>query len=347
MEELVLNEAGRTLVARHRRWWSGEAMLIAFDHSPPLGDLWVPLVDGTDASADMALTPEHLDADRLAGPQLTPGPLEIDGDFFRVACPYSRIPWVEAIVGCRIEALIKAGSMRAVPFVKGWRDWRGAEAHHSEAWRRLLLSLTDDLVARTAGRQAVTTTLMRGPSDLAEAVLGPELTCFSIFDHPAELRMFLSEVTDTFIRLQSDQLARCRPVAGGYVSLFGIWAPGTVVRTQTDASAFLSPKHYAEWFLPEDVRICESVDTSIIHLHSCSMHTVDDLLPLERPHAIQVTLETEPSGPPLVDLVPIFRRILDAKPLLIQGYLSKAQLAMLLDQLPHGGLAITARDTPW
>ena len=76
----------------------------------------------------------------------------------------------------------------------------------------------------------------------------------------------------------------------GYVNPFGIWAPGTVVRTQCDATAFLSAGHYAEWYLPYDERICEAVDYSIIHLHSCSLHTVDVLLEVERPHAIQVTL---------------------------------------------------------
>jgi len=347
MKPLKLDDAGRTLIERHRRWWSGEALLLTFDHSAALGDLWVPLADGTDASEDLPLMPDLLDFDRLAGPRLTPGLLATDGDFFRIECADSRIPWVEAVVGGPIEALIQAGSMRSVPFVEKWADWQGAAAHHSEAWRALLLALTEELVARAAGRHAVTTTLMRGPCDLAEAALGPELTCFSIYDHPSELRKFLGQVTDTFIELLHAQLVRCRPVADGYVSLFGIWAPGTVARTQCDAAAFLSARHYAEWFLPENVRICESVDTSIIHLHSCSMHVVDDLLALERPHAIQVTLEMEPSGPPLVDLVPVFRRILDVKPLLVQGYLSEPQLAMLLDELPHGGLAITARDTPW
>ena len=120
-----------------------------------------------------------------------------------------------------------------------------------------------------------------------------------------------------------------------------------MVRTQCDASAFLSADHYAEVFLPHDVRICESVDYSFVHLHSCSSHTVGPLLDIELPHAIQVTLEAEPSGPPLEALVPIFRKILAVKPLLIEGHLSNDEVSWLLDVLPAGGLAITARRIAW
>jgi len=171
--------------------------------------------------------------------------------------------------------------------------------------------------------------------------------CFSIYDHPDALRGFLEGVTDVSIKVLHALLARIPPVAGGYVSPFGIWAPGTVVRTQCDASAFLSAEHYAAVFLPHDVRICESVDYSFIHLHSCSLHTVDALLEVEPPHAIQVTLEAAPSGPPLATLVPIFRRILAVKPLLIEGHLSDDEVSWLLDTLPVGGLAITARRIAW
>jgi hypothetical protein len=168
-----------------------------------------------------------------------------------------------------------------------------------------------------------------------------------MYDHPLELRSFLEEATHTFIEILAAQIALTPSVQGGYVNPFGVWAPGTVVRTQCDASVFLSPRHYAEWYLPYDVEICEAVDYSIIHLHSCSLHTVDALLEVERPHAIQITLETEPSGPPLEEIVPIFRKILGVKPLILDGPLSEEQAKGLLDTLPPDGLCIIARQSEW
>ncbi|MCU0521708.1 MAG: hypothetical protein MUF84_13585, partial [Anaerolineae bacterium] len=71
------------------------------------------------------------------------------------------------------------------------------------------------------------------------------------------------------------------------------------------------------------------------------------LLETPLPHAIQVILEEGPNVPTLQALVPIFRRVLEAKPLLIEGKLTDDELAWLLEVLPPAGLAITARRQSW
>ncbi len=345
MVQITLDRAGSALLERHAAWWAREASLITRAPGAPLGHLWLPLADGSEAQADLDVQPEMLDLERLVGEPLPSGPLETRGDLFRTDSPYVRVPWVEAILGTPIRATIQGGSMRTMAFVEDWAVWESSSPHFDEAWFDLLVRMTELLVARSGGRYAVAQTLMRGPSDLAEAVLGPELMSFSIYDHPDALRRFLDEVTGTFIEILRAQLARIPPVEGGYVTPFGIWAPGTVVRTQCDATAFLSGAHYAEWFLPYDVRISEAVDYSIIHLHSVSLHTVDALLSVERPHAIQVTLEDP--GPSLEEMAPTFRKVLEHKPLLLEGPLSEEEVTWLRAQLPTGGLAIRARDSGW
>ena len=237
--------------------------------------------------------------------------------------------------------------MRTEAFVGSWHDWFGRPVRRNTEWLDLLITMTQLLVERAACRQAVAPTLMRGPCDLAEAVLGPELMCLSMYDHLAELREFLEETTSTFVDILRAQLEVIPTIAGGYVNPFGIWAPGTVVRTQCDASAILSPKHYADWYLPWDERICEAFDFSIIHLHSVSLHTVEPLLSVERPQAIQVTLETTPGAPTIEEMMPTFRQILDSKCLVIDGQLSTEEVSRLRSNLPHGGLCIIARQESW
>jgi Uroporphyrinogen decarboxylase (URO-D) len=343
----ILDSRGQALVARHADWWQRKASLLTFVPGTPLGDLWLPLADGTLATRDMDVSPGLLDVDRLAGSKLSASPLEVHGDLFRVADPYGKVPWVEAVLGSPVRATIRGGSMRTHAAVKSWDGWQQLADHREEDWLDLLYHLTELLVEHSGGRYAVVQPTMRGPSDLAEALLGPNLMCLSMYDHPDELHAFLSRVTATFIEMLHGLLARIPLVESGYVSAFGIWAPGTVVRTQCDATAFLSARHYAEWFLPYDVAICEHVDYSFIHLHSCSLHIVDTLLDVKRPMAIQVTLEAEPKAPSLQKLVPIFRKILDRKPLLLEGQLTEAQVHWLQEQLPNGGLAITARQSEW
>jgi hypothetical protein len=345
--KIDLSEAGRSLAQRHADWWRRRGTLVTYVKGEPLGDLWLPLANGTVATGDLDVTPELLDLDQLAGQKLEPGPLELEGDLFRTATPYVRVPWVEAVLGTPIRATIQGGSMRTLAFVEDWSDWENRSVKRDEDWFDLLKRLTEMMAERSGGRYALVHTLMRGPSDLAEAVLGPELMSFSMYDHPRALRRFLEEATETFIEVLKQQEARIPPVAGGYVNPFGIWAPGTVVRTQCDATAFLSAGHYAEWYLPYDVEICEAVDYSIIHLHSCSLHTADVLLEVERPHAVQVTLETEPSGPPLRDILPVFRKILGGKPLILDGPLTEEEVRWLRDELPPDGLCIIARESGW
>jgi hypothetical protein len=347
MTSIVLDTAGESLRQRHAEWWQRKSTLLTRVQGAPLGDLWLPLTDGTDAVEDMDLRPDMLDVNRLAGEMQPPGALEIHGDLFRVADPYGRVPWVEAILGTPIRATIVGGSMRTHAFVDDLATWELTSQHFDADWYELLLRLARLLADRSNGNFAVVQPTMRGPSDLAEAVLGPVLMSYAMYDDPPALHRFLEQVTDKFITILHSLLSCVPTVKDGYLSPFGIWAPGTVVRTQCDATAFLSARQYAQWFLPYDLHICKSVDYSFIHLHSCSMHTVDALLQQEHPHAIQVTLEAELKNPSLQQLAPVFRRILSVKPFLLDGKLTTDQVSWLLDNLPTGGLAITARQNDW
>ncbi len=339
----ILDETGASLLSRHSDWWRRKGTLIANPQVSQLGRLWLPLTDGTVADEDVDLTPEMVDVERIVGPDLGPGPIQTVGDQLAHSDPYMPIPWVEAILGAPIRTTIQGGSMRARDHIESWDDWDFDAPHFHEGWFDLLMRFVDLLAERRGGKHAIAQTLMRGPSDLAEAVLGPEMMCYSMYDHPAELRRFLDTATELFIKVLHAQLDRIPPIDGGYVNPFGIWSPGTVVRNQCDATAFLSPDHYAEWFLPYDLQIWRSVDFSIQHIHSNSLHTVDVLLGQELPHCIQVTLDIQPAGPPVEKILPVLRRILAAKPLILEGWLTEEEVRLVRAELPADGLSMTVR----
>ena len=350
---ITLDENGKALQQRHADWWQRKTSLLTVFKGASLGGLWLPLADGSLAQEDLDLEPGMLDYDCLAGDPQPPGPLEMTQDLFRGRDPYGKVPWVEAILGAPVRATVQSGGMRAPAAVQDWSGWQRQPDHFNEAWFNALLKLTRMLVNRSGGTFAVTQPTMRGPSDLAEALLGPNLMSYSMYDHPQELQGFIDAATDTFIKILHALLEIIPPIAGGtalpdgYLSPYGIWAPGTVVRTQCDASAFLSARHYSQWYLAYDLKICRSVDFSFMHVHSVSLHTIDAMLAQEHPHAFEVTLEARPKGPSLEQMLPIFRRILEVKPLLLVGKLSPDEVKWLQDKLPEGGLAITARQEEW
>ncbi len=332
------------LAARHGAWWQRRGLLVGRIPQTPLGDLWLPLADGTVAEHDLDLQPEMLDLDRLAGEALAPGPVARHGDLFDVRSPFMRVPWVEAIMGCPIRVTIRGGSMRSQAFVHDWAEWPAHAGQLDARWLGPLEELTRLLVARSGGRYAVAHTLMRGPSDLAEAALGPEMTCLAMYDRPRELQRFLQDAADAFLAVWRAQQSLIPPLWGGWVNWFGIWAPGSVVRTQCDASAFLSPKQYARDFLSHDARIAQAADYAIIHLHSGCLHVAPAICQEERPQAIQVSLDPVPFAPPVSELLEPLARILEHKPLVIDGVLSDDEVQMLLERLPHDGLCIIQRD---
>ena len=331
------------LLARHAAWWEGRARLIARPYEPELASLWLPLADGSVAQADINLTPKSLDLDRLADPPRDSLATATGGDLVPARLPYIRLPWMEAIAGCQIRALIRAGSMRTRPVLSDWGDLECLPDRRRNGWLDALLDLIQRMVAAAPEGEAVAHTLMRGPADIAEAMVGAEHLCLAIYDQPEELSALLAYTTELFEEVWREQAARIPRLAGGSVNWYGIWAPGTTVRTQCDASALTSPKLYADRLAPWDRRTAQVAQFSIMHLHSGSLHVIDTLLQGSYPTALQVSLDPPPSAPHWRALLPTFAKMLDHKPLLLDGFLDAEEVDAIQQALPQDGLAVIGR----
>jgi hypothetical protein len=101
----------------------------------------------------------------------------------------------------------------------------------------------------------------------------------------------------------------------------------------------LSPDLYRTQIAPQYRRIFEAFRASIIHVHSGSLHIVDELLSEPRLTAIQVSRDW-PAGPQIDELIPIFQKILTVKPLVITGPVSRRDLDSLKDRLSSRGLCL-------
>ena len=328
-----------SLLARHRAFWERtpvERPLLDVVRARPQ-----PEIKYTQLTPEMLVPGAYVDATLLARRSAS----LVQGDFFRAVGPYSRVPWMEAIVGCpiRVEESGDAGMWpRPRPFE--WSQVSSVRPAPDNPWLAKLLEYTRELVAAWDGTYLVCPTLMRGPVDMASAILGDIRMGLAFHDYPSELSALLAACADTIVQVAHAQADLIPPYHGGYCSLYGIWAPGRTHRVQTDSSSQLSPRTYREHILPHDRRVMGAFHYASMDLHSGgTFHLAEELLDVPSLKAISISIDPYESAPRISQLVPGFARILERKSLILNGPMKEAELRLLLDSLPPTGLAIRAR----
>lgn len=265
---------------------------------------------------------------------------EVAGDQFWVATPFWGIPWMEAIVGCPIR--ISGESIWAEPFVEDLRSLQDIALSGENAWLQKLLEFTKRLVERSKGRYPVSTPIMRGPSDIVAAMRGSERFMLDLYDHPDEVRRLAEICADIWIRVAGAQLNLIPPFHGGYCSgNRQIWAPGICIETQEDASRMISPNLYRRFFLSSDRRIVSSFDFAFIHLHSNSLHILDELLGIPQLAAIEITIDV--TGPSPMELIPVIGKVQKQKPVIVHGKISLGEMKEMVHSLSSAGLCLISR----
>ncbi len=337
-----MNDDGlQDLLVRHEAFWQrqGDTALMSVSAHRPLEERGgIPLADGTRSADGRLITPELLDPSRFYGDSSI-GDV-VNGDFMAGQSPPGMC-WTEAAFGCPVR--IVTGGPWAEPCVEDWRDGRALEP--DRAWIDKLGAFVEYLVERADGHHAITQPLFRGPVDMMFAGLGHEEACMAVKTEPDISDRILDGCAELFNHIATMRLARTPEFESGYLSGYGIWAPGTVVRTQVDNASMLSPETYRERILPFDRKVFAAFDFALIHLHSCCLHIIDDLVQEKDLDCIQVSIDY-PGGPLAADVMPQLQRILEHKPLIVTGPVYQAELDELKKLRPAGGLCLNVQVVP-
>jgi len=268
----------------------------------------------------------------------------VQGDLLHTECAFSRIPWMEAIVGCPIHS----GADEAMwpgpvlgPNYEGIDDIVPSE---DNPWLCKLLDLTRALVEANDGSYLVTHTLMRGPVDMLSALMGDVRMGLALYDDPALIAEILARATEAFVQVARAQYGLLPSYEGGWSPwTYSLWAPGTVIRLQSDSASQLSPAMYAAQILPHDRAIVGAFDYSILDLHSAgTLHLLPVLLEVEELSAVSVTLDPYESAPTVEALIPTLETILERKSVSLYGQMTMEELEALERALPTGCLAVNA-----
>ena len=178
--------------------------------------------------------------------------LAVDDDFFYVGSAYWGIPWLEAILGCPVS--LAAANCRAEAFLSDPADFAGCDADlDADPWLAALLRFNEELVRFADGRFPVCPPLLRGPGDVASAMLGGTEFVTGFIDRPDAMKRLLDDVARTRVAVLG-RLHAILPAwhethaAGGYPSR--VWCRRTVAYYQEDSAALLNPRLFREFLLP-------------------------------------------------------------------------------------------------
>ena len=351
----------RALLDRHAAFWrrgEGSFLRVTTQYQPSL-PVGLPQADGRTIYSAEVVTPdmvrpdlliheaERVDLSQSGGLQLLQSQYLAyvgHGDAPPRALPFTKIPWLEAMVGCPIT--MTEGHIWSEPYTGDPHELltHRLDLTHN-AWFQLYLEFLRLLPARLGDRFLISAnTLLRGTCDLVAAILGVQGAGIGWLDDPPFMARLLAFCTDANLQVIEAGYRALPPFRGGYLASWEIWGPAPIVSTQADHSSLLSAKIYEEQILRFDLQVARACPLCIFHLHSNGLHVAPALM--ERPEisAIEVVFDPYPTGKRKAWEVAMLQRIQQHKPLILNAvFPSYAECEWLLSQLDRRGLLFNAR----
>ncbi|MBN2357478.1 hypothetical protein JXO59_15300 [candidate division KSB1 bacterium] len=290
------------------------------------------------------------------------GKLDDSDDWLATLEPLPFFPWCEAAAGCAVKYTGKNfWSSRTIDDLS---DERLAELVHRfrDRLKSLRESLTDriekppraaatwpekygdfiDYLTEYFGdRHPIGQTILRGPLDIAAAVMGEEAMILQMFQQPSLMTEFLELAGELFMLFIDVQTRYMHSFAGGFViGTYYVWTPARNIRMQEDAMALLSPDMYRRFAHPVDCAIAAAAGWTLFHIHAAGLHHLDALLLNDGINIFQVSKD---EGVELSAILPQLLKIQRAqKCLLLKGRLNRDDLHLIKSNLHPAGLGLQA-----
>ena len=262
---------------------------------------------------------------------------ELPGDLIQRFTPGFGVPWMEAIAGCRVVA--RRGSLSAEPSLADYANRPAVRFDRDNPWFAQI-----DRVYPCDGR--VVRRPVSGGGSAASWAVG-----YSGGDADAGANVPRSERmprrcvhADGRVDGSVDQgwpggTRRDSAVPWRPQRQDGHLGAGPAITLQNDLSKRVSAEAYWRHVLPWDREIVANFPYTEFHMHAAQHHQVDNILELDQLTAIEFTLEHTIGGPPLQEMLPVARRILQSKPLLL-ATLDLESADRCMRELPATGLCI-------
>lgn len=262
--------------------------------------------------------------------------LEIGQDAFWTAAPFTAIPWMEAILGCKIRA--SEASFTSEPWLNDLSEIDQVKLDEdNNPWFAKYLEFVAKLTKHAHGRYPVGQPIMRGMSDIMGALRGQTNLVFDFVDNPEKITQLGQKIVNIFLKVIQRHREHTSSFHDGYaIGFYHLWCPGPCIWFQEDLAALISPALYRKYLFELNAKICWGYDYSLCHIHPTSFFILDDLLQIEALKTIEINKDI--GGPSIKDMLPEFKKVLQQKRLVIWGDLDEDELDLILHELPYEGL---------
>lgn len=189
----------------------------------------------------------------------------------------------------------------------------------------------------------ISPTVLRGPSDVLTAMRGMEGSFLDLCENPGAVATAAARVNHLLIKAVDLHYSLFQRKLGSFAHIFGYWAPGKTVVIQEDVTGMCSPAMYRDVFMQCNAEMVDHLGKYVMfQLHSTGCKHYKHVLSTPGIAGLQVAMET--IGPSLLDLVPVFREILEKSRLMLMVCAGFEQLPEALRKLPSEGLFLTIPD---
>jgi hypothetical protein len=262
-------------------------------------------------------------------------------DFLAFSAPWRGVPWLEACCGCQVQ--YAEGSLAPVHFVEAAEDWAALPIPAPNRWFDRMRSETERLQAQQPADCWISPSILRGTSDVVSAMRGLKEFYLDLHDNPQAVADAAGRVNALMIKVLDMHFATVPPKLGGYGHIFGYWAPGKTIAIQQDVMGMCSPNTYRDIFMQNDAEVVRHLGEHVIfHLHSTGHKHYKHVLDIPGIGGIEMVLES--IGPTPLDLVPVFREILEKSRLMLHVGSGFEQMPQVLKKLPKEGLFLAIPD---
>ena len=262
-------------------------------------------------------------------------------DFMAFSAPWRGVPWLEACCSCPVR--FSEGSLAPGHFVDAPDKFAELQIPASNGWFERMRQETERLQAQQPADCWISPSILRGNSDVVSAMRGLKEFYMDLHDDPKSVVDAAARVNALMIKSLDMHYSIVKPKLGGYGHIFGYWAPGKTIVIQEDVLGMCSPKTYRDLFMQNNVELVRHMGNHVMfHLHSTGFQHYKHILDIPGMGGIEMVLES--IGPTAVDLVPVFREILEKSRLMLHVSTGFEALREALPKLPKEGLYVAIAD---